>query len=48
MLYTVLWAGGGVALVVALFLRTDIDVNVTPVRNPTFVVLSDGIDPQHL
>jgi polyferredoxin len=27
---------------VALFLRTEIDVNVTPVRNPTFVMLSDG------
>ena len=32
----------GVALVVALFLRSDIDVNVTPVRNPTYVTLSDG------
>lgn len=41
-LYTVLWSGVGVALVVALFLRTEIDVNVTPVRNPTFVTLSDG------
>ena len=41
-LYTVLWAGVGIALVVALFLRSDIDVNVTPVRNPTFVTLSDG------
>jgi polyferredoxin len=27
---------------VALFLRSDIDVNVSPVRNPTFVTLSDG------
>jgi polyferredoxin len=25
-----------------LFLRTEIDVNVTPVRNPQFVVLKDG------
>jgi cytochrome c oxidase accessory protein FixG len=41
-LYTVLWAGVGVALVVALFLRSPIDVSVTPVRNPTFVTLSDG------
>ena len=41
-LYTVLWSGVGIALVVALFLRSDIDVNVTPVRNPTFVTLSDG------
>ncbi|VDC25206.1 cytochrome c oxidase accessory protein CcoG [Pseudogemmobacter humi] len=41
-LYTALWTGVGVALVVALFLRSAIDVNVTPVRNPTYVVLSDG------
>jgi cytochrome c oxidase accessory protein FixG len=41
-LYTVLWAGIGVMLVVALFLRSDVEVNVTPVRNPTFVLLSDG------
>ncbi|QYK41798.1 MAG: cytochrome c oxidase accessory protein CcoG [Paracoccaceae bacterium] len=41
-IYTVLWAGVGLGLVVALFLRTEIDVNVTPVRNPTHVVLSDG------
>lgn len=42
MLYTVLWAGVGVGLVVALFLRSPIDLAVTPVRNPTFVTLSDG------
>ncbi|KPQ07789.1 MAG: cytochrome c oxidase accessory protein CcoG [Rhodobacteraceae bacterium HLUCCA12] len=42
MIYTVLWAGIGVALVVALFLRTDIDMSIAPIRNPTFVVLSDG------
>ncbi|NPD14387.1 cytochrome c oxidase accessory protein CcoG [Xinfangfangia sp. D13-10-4-6] len=41
-LYTTLWAGVGIALVVALFLRSPLDVNVTPVRNPTFVMLSDG------
>jgi cytochrome c oxidase accessory protein FixG len=41
-LYTVLWAGVGIGLVVALFLRSPIDINVTPVRNPTFVTLSDG------
>jgi polyferredoxin len=41
-LYTVLWAGVGIALVVALFLRSPIDINVSPVRNPTFVTLSDG------
>ncbi|WP_226934550.1 cytochrome c oxidase accessory protein CcoG [Pseudogemmobacter faecipullorum] len=42
LLYTALWAGVGIALVVALFLRSDIDVSVTPVRNPTYVTLSDG------
>jgi cytochrome c oxidase accessory protein FixG len=41
-MYTVLWAGVGVGLVVALFLRSPIDISVTPVRNPTFVTLSDG------
>ena len=41
-LYTTLWAAVGIGLVVALFLRSPIDVNVTPVRNPTFVTLSDG------
>ncbi len=34
-LYTVLWAGIGVGLITALFLRSPIDMNVTPVRNPT-------------
>ncbi|WP_333828522.1 cytochrome c oxidase accessory protein CcoG [Pararhodobacter sp.] len=42
MVYTVLWAGIGVGLIVALFLRTDIDISISPIRNPTFVVLSDG------
>ena len=41
-LYTALWSGVGIGLVVALFLRSDIDMNVSPVRNPTFVTLSDG------
>ena len=40
--YTTLWAGIGIGLIVALFLRPAIDVSVTPVRNPTFVTLSDG------
>jgi cytochrome c oxidase accessory protein FixG len=40
--YTVLWAGVGLGLLVALFLRTDIDMSISPIRNPTFVVLSDG------
>jgi cytochrome c oxidase accessory protein FixG len=41
-IYTTLWSIVGIALVVALFLRTEIEVNVTPVRNPQFVVLKDG------
>ncbi|WP_435141029.1 cytochrome c oxidase accessory protein CcoG [Pseudopelagicola sp. nBUS_19] len=41
-LYTTLWAIVGVMLVVALFMRTDIEMTVAPVRNPTFVTLSDG------
>jgi cytochrome c oxidase accessory protein FixG len=41
-LYTVLWSAVGIGLVAALFLRSPIDVSVTPVRNPTFVTLSDG------
>ena len=41
-LYTALWGLVGVGLVVALFLRSDIAVNVTPVRNPIYVTLSDG------
>ncbi|MFU8864737.1 MAG: cytochrome c oxidase accessory protein CcoG [Rhodobacterales bacterium] len=41
-LYTVLWALVGIGLVVALFIRSDIEMTVAPVRNPTFVTLSDG------
>ncbi|MFN0115220.1 MAG: cytochrome c oxidase accessory protein CcoG [Paracoccaceae bacterium] len=41
-LYTVLWSMVGVGLVVALFLRSPIDVNVSPVRNPLYVTLADG------
>jgi len=42
MIYTTLWLAVGVGLVVALFMRPTIDVTVAPVRNPTYVVLSDG------
>ncbi len=41
-LYTTLWSLVGIAMLVALFVRPDIDMSVAPVRNPTFVVLSDG------
>ena len=32
----------GVGLVWALFVRSDFDVNVSPIRNPTYVTMSDG------
>ncbi len=41
-MYTALWSLVGLALVVALFIRTDIDIKVSPLRNPTFITLSDG------
>ena len=41
-LYTSLWSLVGVGLLFALFIRADIDLTVAPVRNPTFVTLSDG------
>jgi polyferredoxin len=41
-LYTALWSAVGVGLMVALFVRSDIDLTVAPIRNPTFVTLSDG------
>ncbi len=41
-LYTVLWALVGVGLLFALFIRSDIDLTVEAIRNPTFTVLSDG------
>ena len=42
LLYFGLWSLIGVGLVVALFMRSPFDLNVTPVRNPIFVTLSDG------
>ena len=41
-LYTTLWALIGFGLVFALFIRADIEMTVSPVRNPVFVTLSDG------
>ncbi|MFZ7093194.1 cytochrome c oxidase accessory protein CcoG [Primorskyibacter sp. 2E233] len=41
-LYTMLWSLVGIGLVFALFIRPDIEMTVAPVRNPTFVTLSDG------
>ncbi|MGB7243178.1 MAG: cytochrome c oxidase accessory protein CcoG [Sulfitobacter sp.] len=42
MLYTALWSLVGFGLIFALFIRADIDLTVEPVRNPTFITLSDG------
>ena len=41
-LYTALWAAVGIGLTVALFVRSDMQVTLHPVRNPTYVTLSDG------
>jgi len=41
-LYTSLWALVGVGLIIALLMRSSIDMTVAPVRNPQFVTLSDG------
>lgn len=42
LVYFGLWSAFGLALVVALFIRSDFSVSVTPDRNPRFVKLSDG------
>ena len=41
-LYFVMWAGIGLAIVTSLFMRETIDLNIARDRNPTFVILSDG------
>ncbi|MEM1129513.1 MAG: cytochrome c oxidase accessory protein CcoG [Pseudomonadota bacterium] len=41
-LYTVLWGGIGIGLLVALFVRPDLSATVAPVRNPLYVTMSDG------
>ena len=42
LVYTALWGLIGIGLLYALFIRPAIDITVAPVRNPQFVVLSDG------
>ena len=42
LLYFVLWGGIGVGLAVALFMRSPFDLNISPVRNPLYVTMSDG------
>ena len=41
-IYFGLWSAIGIALVVALFVRSDFSASVKPSRNPQFVTLSDG------
>ncbi len=41
-LYIGLWAAVGFGLLFALFIRPDIDMTVSPVRNPTYITKSDG------
>lgn len=41
-LYTMVWMGIGFGLIYALFIRSDFEFSVAPVRNPTYVELSDG------
>ena len=40
--YSTLWLGIGIGLVVALFVRANLDASITPVRNPPYVILSNG------
>ncbi|MEO1563736.1 MAG: cytochrome c oxidase accessory protein CcoG [Pseudomonadota bacterium] len=42
MIYFGLWSAFGVLLVYGLFIRTDIEILVSPVRNPVYVTQSDG------
>ncbi len=41
-IYTALWGLVGIGLIFALFVRPDAGFTIAPVRNPTYVVLSDG------
>jgi len=41
-MYTTLWSLVGIGLLVALLIRPEIDMTVSPIRNPTYVTLSDG------
>ncbi|SLN46596.1 Ubp3 associated protein Bre5 [Roseivivax jejudonensis] len=42
LIYFGLWSLFGVALLAALLLRPEIEATIAPIRNPTFVTLSDG------
>ncbi|MEM6972426.1 MAG: cytochrome c oxidase accessory protein CcoG [Pseudomonadota bacterium] len=42
MVYFTLWSGIGVAMLVVLAMRDQVDLRIARERNPTYVVLSDG------
>ncbi|WP_410217893.1 cytochrome c oxidase accessory protein CcoG [Paracoccus sp. (in: a-proteobacteria)] len=42
LLYATLWSAIGMMLAAALVMRSQIDLSVTPVRNPLYVTLTDG------
>ncbi|MEM9968105.1 MAG: cytochrome c oxidase accessory protein CcoG [Pseudomonadota bacterium] len=41
-LYSFLWSAVGAGLIFALFIRSEVELTVSPVRNPTYVMQSDG------
>ncbi|MEE9454169.1 MAG: cytochrome c oxidase accessory protein CcoG [Paracoccaceae bacterium] len=41
-MYATLWSAVGLGLLIALFVRPDIELNVSPVRNPVFITQSNG------
>ncbi|MEL7465242.1 MAG: cytochrome c oxidase accessory protein CcoG [Pseudomonadota bacterium] len=42
LIYTAAWSAIGLGLLFALFIRSEIDISVSAVRNPVYVTLSDG------
>ncbi|MCE0504032.1 4Fe-4S binding protein [Roseivivax sp. GX 12232] len=42
LVYFALWLACGLALIAALMLRPTLELTVAPVRNPSFITLSDG------
>ncbi len=42
MIYTGLWSLIGVGLMFMLFIRSDIDISVAPVRSPVYITMADG------
>ncbi|WP_107495006.1 cytochrome c oxidase accessory protein CcoG [Thalassobius sp. I31.1] len=41
-IYTGLWSLIGVGLMFMLFIRSDIDISVAPVRSPVYITMADG------